>query len=172
MLGSGNLNTQWVLAYRYADVPQRRPRSRFTADYNVSSRLQIGFEYNFLVEEIGFRGSWIASEETDTLPQVHFGTSSDRIGTPEGFQQYSVTFAKSIPETKLAPYLSVTYSEFDRGLVFPFGANYQIDSKWSVIGMYDGHRSHILLNYAGERWYAQLGWIWLKHPSITIGWGF
>lgn len=161
-----------MIAYRYADVPQKRPRSRFTADYNVDDRLTIGFEYNFLVEEVGPRASWVATLETEKLPQVHFGTSSDRIGTPEGFEQYSVTFAKSIPNTKLAPYFSITYSEFDRGLVYPFGLNYQIDEQWSLLGMHDGRKNHLMLNLASKDYYVQFGLIWLKHPSLTIGWGF
>lgn len=103
---------------------------------------------------------------------VHLNTSSDRIGTPKGYEQVSLTFAKGIGGTALAPYLSVTYSEFERGFVFPFGINYQINPSWSVLGMNDGRKSHLMLNYAAKDYYVQLGWIWLRHPSITIGWGF
>ena len=38
--------------------------------------------------------------------------------------------------------------------------------------MNDGRKSHLMLNYSTRDYYVQLGWIWLKHPSITIGWGF
>lgn len=161
-----------MIAYRFADVPQKRPRSRFTADYNISDRLQVGFEYNFLVQELGFRGSWILQHENEQRPMVHLNTSSDRIGTPKGYEQVSLTIAKGIKGAPLAPYASVTYSGFEKKLVFPFGLNYQINSNWSLLGMHDGRKSHLMLNYSTRYTYVQIGWIWLKHPSITIGWGF
>ena len=43
---------------------------------------------------------------------------------------------------------------------------------YNALGMHDGQRSHALLNYSTREYYVQLGWIWLKRPSITIGWGF
>jgi len=138
----------------------------------VDERLQIGFEYNFLVQEIGFRGTYILATESATRPMIHLGTSSDRIGTPEGYQQVSLTFAKTVPGTSLAPYLSVTYSAFERGLVFPFGVNVQLDRGWSVLVMNDGRKSHVLLNYMARDFYVQGGLIWMKHPAVTIGWGF
>lgn len=132
----------------------------------------LGLEYNSQVGEIAFRGTYVAVRETEDVPQVHFGTSSDRIGTPEGYQQYSVTFAKAIPGAPLSPYVSVTYSEFDEQLVFPFGLNYQLDDNWSLLGMHDGRKSHLLLNYGAEEYYVQVGWIWFERASVTVGFGF
>lgn len=108
--------------------------------------------------------------ESDHRPQIHFGTSSDRIGTPKGRQQYSLTVAKTISGTRLAPYASLTYSEFNRGLVYPFGLNIQLAEGWGVLAMNDGIKSHLMLNFSSRELYAQLGWIWLKHPSLTVGW--
>ncbi len=153
-------------------MPQRRPRSRFTLDYNATSRLQIGLEYNTLVDEEDFRGSWVILTETGSRPQIHLNTSSDRIGTPEGKQQVSLTFAKSIPRMGLAPYASLTYSGFEDRLVYPFGLSYHIDKSWSALAMNDGRKSHLLLNYSAERYFVQAGWIWFKNPAITVGWGF
>jgi hypothetical protein len=141
-------------------------------DYVPVPRVQVGFEYNFAVREIGFRGTWVAMEEADRLPMVHFNTSSDRIGTPPGHQLYSVNVSKSLPGTQLAPYASVTYSEFERGLVFPFGINWQLRQEWGLIAMNDGRKSHLLLTHSKRDYYVQLGWIWFRHPSITVGFGF
>ena len=153
-------------------MPQKRPRSRFTLDYNVNDRVQLGFEYNTLVGEIGFRGSYVVQSGEGGRAQIHLNTSSDRIGTPEGYQQLSLTVAKPIKGLPIAPYASLTYSGFDKKLVFPFGASLQIDKNWSAIFMNDGRKSHALLTYSAKDFYVQAGWIWFKHPSITIGWGF
>lgn len=153
-------------------MEQERPRSRLTVDYNVTPLLTLGLEYNFLVEELGFRGSYVLQRETEKLPQVHFNTSSDRIGTPEGYQQYSLTFAKALPGTPISPYVSVTYSGFDDQLVFPFGVNLQLGEQWSLLGMNDGRKSHLLLNFNTEEYYVQVGWIWFERASITVGFGF
>jgi hypothetical protein len=161
-----------VFAFRYADVPQARARYRFTGDYNVTDRLQLGFEYNPAVGELGFRGTYLISRETDQCPMVHLNTSSDRIGTPPGYQQVSLNFAKAIPNTPLAPYASVTYSGYDRTLVFPFGLSLQLNRNWNLVGMYDGRRSHLLAAYTTEQFFVQLGWIWLRHPAIAVGFGF
>ncbi len=172
MLGSSSLGKKWVFAYRYADVDSERPRRRFTGDYQLAPNVQIGFEWNLAVEELAFRGTWVLSRASETSPQVHFNTSSDRIGSPEGTQQYSITATQAIHDTPFAPYVSLTYSEWDDGFVLPFGLNYQIAPEWGLIGMNDGRRSHLLLTYSRESYYLQLGWIWLKHPAITAGWGF
>ena len=119
---------------------------------------------------MGLRASWIALPESAGRPQIHFNTSSDRIGTPKGRQQYSVTVAKTLRRTPLAPYISLTYSEFNKGLVVPFGLNCQFSERWSALALNDGSKSHMLLNYSARDHYAQLGWIWLRHPSVTVGW--
>lgn len=170
MLGSSTPQSSWVLAYRYADTPQRRPRSRLIVDRNLNDRLSLGLEYNSLVEEFQFRGTWVALAESAKDPQIHLGTSSDRIGTPEGKLQYSVTIGKSLAGTPLAPYVSLTYSEFNKGLVYPFGLNYQLTRNWGLLAMNDGSKSHLMLNFSARDYYAQLGWIWLRHPSVTLGW--
>lgn len=161
-----------MIAYRFADTEQERPRHRLTVDYRLTPNFQPGLEYNFAVEELGFRATWVLQQETETRPMVHLNTSSDRIGTPEGFQQYSATIGKALHETKLSGYVSLTYSEFDGGLVVPFGLSYQLAPAWSVLAMIDGRRPHLLLTYSQESYFAQLGWIWFERLAVTIGWGF
>jgi hypothetical protein len=161
-----------VIAYRFADVPQDRAKHRLTGDYNVSPRLQVGFEYNVAVQEIAPRATWIVQPEDESRPMVFFNTSSDRIGTPEGYQLVSVNAAKTLHGTKLSPYLTVAYSGFDKKLVFPFGASYGFSPRWRATGMNDGRKSHLLVTYSEEAYFIQAAWIWFKHPAVAIGWGF
>jgi hypothetical protein len=172
MLGSSTLNKRWVIAYRYADVEQDRPRSRLTLDYNVTPALTLGLEWNTAVGEVVFRGTYLLQAESDRHPQIHLGTSSDRIGTPEGYQQYSITFAKAIAGTPVSPYVSITYSGFEERLVYPFGASIQLADRWSLTAMNDGRRSHALLTFSDKDFYIQAGWIWFERWSLTLGFGF
>jgi hypothetical protein len=143
-----------------------------TVDFNANDRLQVGFEYNFLVQELGFRGTYVLSSETASRPMIHLNTSSDRIGTPEGYQQVSLTVAKNISGTPFAPYVSLTYSGFEKGFVVPFGINIQFGRTWNLLAMNDGRKSHLLLNHSFADFYVQVGLIWLREPSVTVGWGF
>lgn len=132
----------------------------------------MGVEYNFLVKELDFRGTYVLSSETTTRPMIHLNTSSDRIGTPKGYQQVSLTVARSIAGTRFSPYVSLTYSGFEKRFVFPFGINFQLGHTWNLLAMNDGRKSHLLLNHTfGDR-YVQVGLIWLREPAITVGWGF
>ena len=81
---------------------------------------------------------------------VTLGTSSDRIFTPEGNQAYFLTVAKGIPGTPLAPYVSVNYSEFEKGFNFPAGLNWGVSERYDLLGMHDGRRLHLLFTVKGE----------------------
>jgi len=143
-----------------------------TIDYNATPNFQIGTEYNFAVQELGLRATWVVQSENEKRPMIFFNTSSDRIGTPEGYQLASANFGKTIPGTQLSPYLSITYSGFEKKLVYPFGASYRFSPEWTAIAMNDGRKSHLLVTYSQSNYFIQAGWIWFKHPAITIGWGF
>jgi len=110
--------------------------------------------------------------ETPSRPMINLGTSSDRIGTPPGPHAYYMTFAKGIEKWRVAPYMSINYSEYDRRINFPFGVNVGLDKRWDAMYMNDGHKSHILLTYKGGNYNLSLMWIWLKHPGISVSWGF
>jgi hypothetical protein len=161
-----------VIAYRFADTEQKRARHRVTLDWQATPNFQPGIEWNPAVSELGFRATWVSQRESETRPQLHFNTSSDRIGTPKGFQQYSMTLAKTVPGTKLAPFASLTYSEFEEGFVFPFGASYSLSPQVTGMYLHDGRRGHLLATYAQESWYAQVGLVWFKRLTFTLGWGF
>jgi hypothetical protein len=134
----------------------------------------LGAELNPAANELVPNANWIAHAETERWPMVSFGTSSDRIFTPEGNQAYYVTFAKGLPETQIAPYLSVSYSEFERRLIYPFGVNMGIHQNWDFLVMNDGRKTHLLLTHKTLSMNTSLMLIDLKRPrwGLSIGFGF
>jgi hypothetical protein len=157
------------------DTRQERPRWRTTLDYRITPRLQAGLEYNAVIGEIGVRGNWFLQTETDARPGIIAGTSSDRIGTPHG-QAYFVTFSKVAVTGErglgVAPYASVNYSEFDRGLNFPFGAAVALGPQWTLTPMYDGRRAHTTLTWSGQQDSVTLIWAFNRRFGLSVGRNF
>lgn len=116
--------------------------------------------------------NWFAVRETDRLPAVIFGTSSDRIGTPKGKQAYYVTFSKQIGNLPVAPYFSANYSSTDRGFNVPFGASIQLGQQFTLTPMYDGHASHTLLTWSGKHESISLIAAWNRRVGVAIGYAF
>lgn len=100
------------------------------------------------------------------------GTSSDRIGSPEGTQAYYLTVAKNLDPVPVSAYGTVNYSEWDKGWNYPFGANIEIIPRVTIQPMYDGHRTHLLGTYAAERFSVTLIWAWLENAGIAASVGF
>jgi hypothetical protein len=143
-----------------------------TANYRVVPTLQLGVEFNPVVGEVSPLATWFLFTETEERPAVFFGTSSDRIGSPEGTQAYYVTGAKYLPMLHLSPYASVNYSEWDQGWNIPFGANIELGRGLSLRPMYDGQRTHLLGTIATERFTATLIWAWLESGGAAVSFGF
>ncbi|MBS1723453.1 MAG: hypothetical protein JSS66_10925 [Armatimonadetes bacterium] len=157
---------------RYVDFDAARAKWRFTADYRPTKRTIIGIEYNPLVGEVGPRGTWEALLETKDQAALHFGFSSDRIGTPRGYEAVFATVAKTIPGINLGVFASLHYSGFAKRFIYPFGASYQLDTKNGLMALYDGQHSNLILTHGEPSYYVSLMWVWLKHPGVSIGWGF
>lgn len=158
-----------MFSLRYVDTPIERPRWRFNVAWRATPRLSIGLEYNPVVAEVLPTANWIAHVETEQIPLISLGTSSDRIGTAEGKHAYYITFAKSMG--KVAPYVAINYSESDRRLTFPCGINLSLAPQWDLLGMFDGKRTHLLLTYKVGSFNVTGMLIWMKTPGISIGWG-
>lgn len=127
-----------------------------------------------MVSEILPNLNWIAHPETANIPLISFGTSSDRIFTPEGNQAYYVTFAKGIPNSPVAPYISIAYSDFEKGFTIPFGCNIGLGPTVDLLYMNDGKKSHALLTFKTISTNYTLMLIDLEKPrvGISIGFGF
>jgi hypothetical protein len=138
----------------------------------VLSRLQVGIEINPAAGEIGPLATCFVLTETDRRPAVFLGTSSDRIGSPEGTQAYYVTSAKHVPVLRASPYASLNYSEWDEGVNVPFGAHIDLGKGFSTQPMYDGERTHLLVTRAADRWSATFIWAWLERAGVAMSVGF
>ena len=138
----------------------------------MAHRLQLGLEYNPVAGEVGPLATLFLLTETERRPAVFLGTSSDRIGSPEGKQAYYLTAAKYLPPFRTSPYASLNYSEWDKGWNVPFGANIELGRGVSLQPMYDGHRTHLLGTYATERYSATLIWAWLERAGVAVSVGF
>ena len=161
-----------MFSLRYVDTQLERPRWRATANYRVIPALQVGLEFNPVVGEVGPLATWFWWTETERLPAAFVGTSSDRIGSPEGTQAYYLTVAKHFPALRVSPYASLNYSEWDRGVNFPFGAHLNLGRGLSAQPMYDGHRTHLLGTFATERFSVTLIWAWLEQAGLSVSVGF
>ena len=160
------------MSLRYVDTELDRPRWRSTVSYRVLPTLQLGAEFNPAVEEIGPIATWFFLSEQGKRPAAFLGTSSDRIGSPEGEQAYYMTVAKNLDPVPISAYGSVNYSEWDDGWNFPFGANIEIVRRVTIQPMYDGHRTHLLGTYASERFSVTLIYAWLETTGIAASIGF
>lgn len=149
-----------------------RARWRFNIAKRVTPRLQLGLEINPGEEEITPNANWILQADSGQTPMISLGTSSDRIGTPRGFQSYYATFAKALPDLHAAPYLSISYSEYERKVLVPFGVNVDLNAQWSLLAMNDGRRPHALLTWSGPNSSVSLMWVWLERPGISVSYGF
>ena len=110
--------------------------------------------------------------ETETRPALFLGTSSDRIGSRAGQQSYFATLSKYVPRLRTFFYGSLNYSEWDDGFNLPVGLGVELGRGFSLRPMFDGDRSHLLLNYFTERYGVSLMYVWLEKPGIAVFYGF
>lgn len=151
------------------DTEAERPRWRTTLTYTVLPRLKVGVEFNPVAAEAVPLVNWIALEESPTQPLLTFGTSSDRIFSPEGTHAYYVTAAKAIPRTRLSPYVGLSYSEWERRMLVPFGANLSLAEHWDLLGMHDGRNTHLLLTYKQQDWNLSAMLVKMERFGISLG---
>jgi len=157
---------------RYIDTGLDRPRWRATLTFRLHQRLQIGVEANPVVGEVVPLATLFLLTEGETRPALFLGTSSDRVGSPEGTQAFYLTFAKYLPLLRLSPYVSLNYSEWDAGWNVPFGASLELGGGFYLRPMYDGHKSHLVGGVFRERWGFGLLWVWYETSGVFVSFGF
>ncbi len=91
-------------------------------------------------------GNWFIQPETEKRPGIVAGFSSDRIGTPSGMA-YFVTAQKQLggEQGRFAPYVGLSYSEWGREMLVPFGASIALRDNLTLIPMCDGKYGHTTL---------------------------
>lgn len=140
----------------------------------VSPRLQMGLEINESAGEVNPVGNYRAVSETLTRPAVIFGTSSDRIGTPSG-QSYYVTVSKSLHHTTglpIAPYVGLSYSEYEDRFLVPYGLNVALGNQWSAMYLHDGAHGHYAATYAWKHYSVTALWVFRKNLGINLSTAF
>ena len=135
-------------------------------------RAQIGIEYNPVAAELVPLATVFILNETEKLPFLFLGTSSDRIGSPEGDQSYYLTGAKLLPRVPVSVYASLNYSEWDDQFNVPFGAEWTFWRGFSIRPMYDGEEAHLMLNWFGDRYGVSLMAVWMDTFGISLVGGF
>jgi hypothetical protein len=103
---------------------------------------------------------------------LFLGTSSDRIGSPKGEQSYYLTASKLAPRIPVSMYVSLNYSEWDDGFNVPFGAEWFVAGPLSARYMYDGERSHAMVNVFGNHIGVSLMLVWMDTFGISVAGGF
>ena len=169
--GTAGGNAKWELSHRYLTDQIDRATHRTIVMYQLRSNLKAGVEWNPLADEIGVVANWRAVSESKRRPALIFGTSSDRIGTPEG-QSYYATVSKSLQGDiglPVAPYAGASYSTFENRMLFPFGLNVAIGSRWSAMVMNDGVHTHLSATFAWDRFAATLLAVERKDIGFTLG---
>jgi hypothetical protein len=148
---------KWTFSLRVIPQTVRRAQLRTTLTYRFHPRLTAGIEVNPRADHAGGRVSpllnFVAVTETEKLPALIVGTSSDRIGTPDG-QSFYATFSKNLKrETGLpiAPYAGVAYGTHDRRWRPLGGLSVFFMRNFSSTVIFDGVRVHPLLNYTRGR---------------------
>jgi hypothetical protein len=129
-------------------------------------------EYNPVAGEWVPLATVFLATETERRPSLFLGTSSDRIGSPEGTQSYYLTASKLAPKIPVSVYGSVNYSEWDEGVNFPFGADWSVWDGFSARVMYDGQRTHALASWFGEYFGVSVMAVWLDTFGISLVGGF
>lgn len=121
-----------------------RAALRATLTYRLLPSLTVGVEYNPRVNEVGPLVNWVALTETGTRPALIVGTSSDRIGTPDG-RAYFATVSKDLAEATgvpLAPYAGVSYGTHEERLRPIGGLTVRLSSALSATAIFDGVDVH------------------------------
>jgi len=164
-------NAKWEVSHRYLSGQIPRATHRTVVMYQLRPNLKAGAEWNARADEIGVVANWRAVGETSRRPAIIFGTSSDRIGTPEG-QSYYVTISKSLHHAigwPIAPYVGASYSEYESRVVVPFGLHAALGNHWSAMLINDGVHTHLSATFSWRRFAVTLLAIERKDLGLTIG---
>lgn len=156
-------------------IPADRAQLRTTLAYQFTERFSAGVEYNPLADDVGPIANWRVLDEGAQLPALVLGTSSGRIGSEEGRSLYA-TFVKSLDAwtgLPVAPYLGVSYDDFEEEFSIIGGLSIAYDEHWSSMHLWDGKNFHnlversigdhsvgLLLAQQDDDFYLGLNWTW------------
>ena len=147
------MEDRWTVSARALEDQIPRATYRFTLTYQFLPTLSAGIEYNPQVEEVNPLLNWLVLQEKDKRPAIVIGTSSDRIGTPEG-QSYYLTVSKNLKgltHLPIAPYIGAAYGTFEDRWRFIGGMEIDFTHGFWALVIYDGVNWHPTVNYSYGR---------------------
>lgn len=162
--------TRWTYSIRVIPGEIKRAQWRNTLTYRVTDDLQVGVEYNPMVDQVGPLFNWRIAREGPNQPAVMIGTSSDRIGTPYG-QSYYIVFSKEVVDG-LGLYAGASYSEFEDTILYPAGASFRFDDRWGGMLIYDGRNFNPLVSYSWDTCSLSVLLARMRHPGVSFSVGF
>ncbi len=120
-----------------------------TLTYRPVPRFSFGLEWNPKADSTSPLANLLAVSETKRRPALMFGTSSDRIGTPEG-QAYYFTLSKdlsTVNDWPIAPYVGAAYGTYDDKLRAMGGLYIRLPRNFASTLIYDGVHFHPTVEY-------------------------
>jgi hypothetical protein len=148
-----------------------RATLRTTLTFTVHPRVDLGVEYNPLADEgqVAPLANIRLVHETRTRPALILGTSSDRIGTPEGQSFYATLSKELAPQIGLpvAPYVGVAYGTYEDTARVIAGANIALTSRLSSLLIFDGVHFHPTLSYFHGRYGVSLLMVRSQDPGVS-----
>lgn len=149
----GSRKQPWTFGVRAIANQIDRAKLRLTLTYRFHPRFSAGVEGNPLAGKASPLANVLLIPESTKRPALIAGTSSDRIGTPEG-QSFYATFSKNLRrETKLpiAPYVGVAYGTYEDKWRAIGGLNIGFTERLTSLVIFDGVHVHPTLNYSYRR---------------------
>jgi hypothetical protein len=146
---AGRRRDRWTFSARAIRNQIDRAALRTTLTCAIHPRVDLGVEYNPKAEQVSPLVNVRVLHETRTRPAIMLGTSSDRIGTPEG-QSFYATVAKDLrPHTRVpvAPYVGVAYGTYEDKARVIAGANIALGRGLSSLLIFDGVHFHPTVSY-------------------------
>jgi len=174
---SGAENTdprKWTFSIRGLANQIDRAKLRTTLTYRLHPRLSVGVEYNPLADDVHPLANFVAITETERRPALILGTSSDRIGTPEG-QTFYATVSKNLSnelKLPLAPYAGIAYSGYEDRLLVIGGLNINFRDNLSSQILFDGVKVHPAFSYNRGRHVFTFLLAQGKNPGVSYSVSF
>jgi len=134
-----------------------RAEARLNGAWRATNRLSLALEYNPGADELLPNFNYALSLPGEHLPHVGLiaGTSSDRIGTPDG-RSWFITAPFSMPESvdlPLTGYAGAAYGTYEDTLRAIGGLTWWVNDLTSVSVQHDGEQIHLI----GSRSLGELG---------------
>ena len=127
-----------------------------------------------MVDEVGPLVNLHVLSETRKRPGIIVGTSSDRIGTPDG-QSFYVTVSKDLEpylRIPVAPYVGLAYGTFEDELNPIGGLSIRFGHGVSSLLIFDGVHLHSTLNYSWKAHTFSLVLVRSKDPGFSYSFAF